>query len=322
VLACALALGAAACGGGGDDEKTSADVPADAIALVGDQPVPKAEFTSLIDRAEDSYKAQKQAFPKVGSPEYQDLKTRAVQFLVQRYEYREEADSLGLSVTDDEITKRLDQIKKQSYGGSEEKFQADLKKLGLTEEEAREEIEDRIIQEKIYKKVTGNLSVSDEEITQFYETNQAQFTQPRKVRHILVKQKALADKLYTQLKNGASFAALAKKYSQDTGSAKKGGELTIQKGQTVAPFDKVAFELDKGEISKPVKTQFGWHIIQALAPVKTTPLDDVKNTIKQQLLTQKQKSAMDTWLKELQRKYSSSVVYAVGYQPTQQASSQ
>ena len=75
------------------------------------------------------------------------------------------------------------------------------------------------------------------------------------MRHILVKTKAKADDLYTQLKAGADFAALAKKFSEDTGSKANGGKLTITKGQTVAPFDKTAFQLKKDEISEPVKTR-------------------------------------------------------------------
>jgi foldase protein PrsA len=313
-FACALAVGLAGCGGG-SDTKTAEDVPVDAIALVGDQEVPKAEYDALLDRAKQSYKAQKRPFPKVGSPEYNDLKVRAVQFLVQRYEFRSEAENLGVKVTDEEVTKRLDQLKKTNFGGSDEKLQAELKKLGLTEEQAREEIQDKLLQEKIFKKVTGSIKVPEAEIEAYYKDNEEQFTKPREVRHILVKSKQKADELYKELKGGASFAALAKKFSQDTASAKEGGKLTVSKGQTVAPFDKIAFSIDEGEISKPVKTQFGWHIIEALAPIEVTKLTEAKPTIEQQLKQQKQGAAMQTWLKQTQAKYAKDVVYAAGYKP-------
>jgi parvulin-like peptidyl-prolyl isomerase len=324
VLLAACALGVSACGG--DEGSTSPqDVPTDAIALVGEQEVPKAEFTALMERAEKGYKAQKREFPKVGSPEYQDLKSRAIEYLVQRYQYRVEAEALGIEVTDEEITKRIDEIKKESFGGSDAKFTKELEKLGLTEEEAREEIRDRLIQEKIYDEITGDVKVTDQQIETYYQSNEAQFTQPRQVRHILVKKKALADRLRTQLENGASFAVLAREHSTDEGSAKQGGKLTVTKGQTVPEFDKLAFELDEGEISQPVKTQFGWHIIEAREPVKVTPLDEAKPTIRTQLVDEKKKTAMESWVAETKRKYSGEIVYAVGYKPTtaaQQSASQ
>jgi foldase protein PrsA len=321
---CVLALGASACGSD-ESSQSPQDVPTDAIALVSDQEVPKAEFTALMERAEKGYKAQKREFPKVGSPEYQDLKSRAIQYLVQRYQYRVEAEALGVEVTDEEITKRIDQIKKESFGGSDAKFTKELEKLGLTEDEAREEIRDRLIQERIYEEITGDVKVTDEQITKYYESNEGQFTQPRQVRHILVKQKALAERLRAQLENGASFAALARKHSTDEGSAKQGGKLTVTKGQTVPEFDKLAFGLDEAQISQPVKTQFGWHIVEALEPVKVTPLEDAKPTIRTQLVDQRKKAAMESWVAETERKYSGEIVYAVGYKPTataQQSSSQ
>src|SRR5215211_5409706 len=95
---CALALGVAACGG--EDEKTPADVPPDAIALIGDDEIAKKDFDELITRAEQSYEQQKRPFPKPGTPEYDQLKDRAVSFLVQQYEFRKEADEMGIEVTD------------------------------------------------------------------------------------------------------------------------------------------------------------------------------------------------------------------------------
>jgi len=96
----------------------------------------------------------------------------------------------------------------------------------------------------------------------------------------------------------------------------------VSKGQTVAPFDKIAFSIDEGEISKPVKTQFGWHIIEALAPIEVTKLAEAKPTIEQQLKQQKQSAAMQTWLKQTQAKYAKDVVYAVGYKPPATATTQ
>ena len=140
------------------------------------------------------------------------------------------------------------------------------------------------------------------------------------MRHILVQKKALADRLYAQLKAGANFAALAKKYSKDPGSAANGGKLTISKGQTVPAFDKTAFALKKGQLSPPIHTQYGYHIIQALSDIKPsqkTPFDTVKASIKQQLEQQKKTDVVTKW-DENTRKYfcgDTRIKYQVGYQP-------
>jgi foldase protein PrsA len=316
IAVCVLALG----GCGGADEKTAEDVPGDAIALLGETKIPRSDFDELLKRAEATYKAQKRDFPKVGSPEYQDLKTRAVAFLVQRYEFRAEAGEMGIAVSDEEVDKKLEELKKELFNGDEKKFQAALKKEALTEEQAREEIRDRIFQEKIYKAVTKDVKVTDEETKDYYEKNKTRFTQPasREVRHIVVKTKAKADELYGELQNGASFAALAKQFSTDDSTSSQGGKLPITKGATAPSFDKTAFALDKGELSKPVKSQYGWHIIEALSPVKpekVTPLADVEDSIRQQLDQQQKNEAMEKWVKDVEKKYKGEIVYAAGFAP-------
>lgn len=91
------------------------------------------------------------------------------------------------------------------------------------------------------------------------------------VRHILIatKSKALAVKLAKELQanHGATFAALARKYSTDTGSGQQGGDLgVVTKGMTVPPFEKAVFSLKVDQISDPVQSQYGWHIIEVLGP--------------------------------------------------------
>ena len=113
------------------------------------------------------------------------------------------------------------------------------------EPQVREDVRASVVQNKLYTKVTADVTVEDSDIDDYYKKNKEQYVQPesRDVRHILVKKKALADDLYQQLKSGANFAALAKKYSQDPGSKASGGKLTISKGRQVPEFDKAAFAL-------------------------------------------------------------------------------
>ena len=320
LLLCALvAVGLAGCGG--DEE-----VPADAVAVVDGQQIARSDYEALLSQAKKSYKNQKREFPAAGSQEFQTLRNQAVQFLVQREQFEQEASDMDVDVTDKQIDARLEQIQKQYFGGDKKKYEKQLKEQGLSEKQVRNDIRAQIISEKIFEQVTKDVKVTDADIAAYYEKNKAQYSQPesRDVRHILVKTKKQADELYTQLQGGADFAALAKKYSEDTGSKANGGKLTISQGQTVAPFDKVAFELKKNEISKPVKTEFGYHIIEPLSDekaAKVTPLKDVKESIRQQLGQTKKNEAMTKWVDELKKDYKDKVSYAAGFSPPPDAKS-
>ena len=315
-LLSALALMAAGCGGGG-----SKAVPGDAVAVVGSQTITKAQFNFLLDGAKRTYAARKSPFPKIGTTQYKSLQDQAVQYLVQESELEQKAKDLGVTVSDKDVTARLAQIKQQYFGGSEAKYQAQLKTQGLTETQIKSDLRAQILSEKVYNKVTSDVKVSDKDIQAYYLAHKSDYSQAasRDVRHILVNNKKLADQLESQLKNGADFGKLAKKYSKDPGSAANGGKLTVSKGQTVPEFDKEAFLLKLNEISPPIHTQYGWHIIQALSavkPAKQTPLKDVKDSIKQQLLQTKKTDAMNKWVDAMKKDFSKKVRYQAGYEPT------
>jgi parvulin-like peptidyl-prolyl isomerase len=319
IAALVVALIAAGCGGG------STKVPADAVAVVGKQTIARSAFDGLIAQAKRSYKAQKRVFPKAGTQEYRALQTQAVQFLVQRQEFAEKATGLGVAVGDKQVEDRLNQIKKQYFGGNEKRYQQQLKAQGLTDPEVHEDIRAQLVSEGIFNKVTKDVKVSDKQIQDYYNAHKSQYGQPqsRDVRHILVKSQKLAQKLSTHLRadKGSDFAQLAKKYSQDPGSKNQGGKLTISKGQTVPQFDQQAFALATNAISAPVKTQFGYHIIQPLSdvrPAKTTPLKDVKSSISQQLLQTRKNDAMTKWVADTKKSYcsGSQLRYAVGFTPS------
>ena len=127
-------------------------------------------------------------------------------------------------------------------------------------------------------KLQQSVEPSDAELKRAYENNKDKFRTPErvKVRHILLKttdktpaedakMKAKAEDLLKQIKGGADFAELARKNSEDPGSAVKGGDLGwIVRGQTVPPFENAAFSLKPNEISNVIQTQYGYHIIQVL----------------------------------------------------------
>jgi len=308
----------AGCGGGGG----SADLESEDAAVVGSTHIDKAAIAGLMNQAQRGYKAQGRPFPKTGTAEYTQIRNQAVTLLVQQAEREAEADDMGVKVADKDIDKRLDQIKKQYFAGSQTKYEQQLKKQGLTDAQVRRDIRAQLISEGVFKKVTSDVKVSDSEIHDYYLQHPQLYAQPqsRDVRHILVDKKALADKIHSELENGGDFAKLAKKYSKDPGSKTQGGKLTVSKGQTVPPFDKAAFALKTNELSDPIKTQYGWHIIQPLSnvkPRKTTPEKQVKDSIRQQLSQQRKNTAMTKWVNDLTKSYckGDKVKYQVGYKP-------
>jgi parvulin-like peptidyl-prolyl isomerase len=305
----------AGCGGGSSSGLDSSDV-----AVVGSTHITKAQFDALMAQAKNSFKSQNRPFPKAGTQDFQTLKNQAVTLLVQQAEREEKAKDLGVDISDKQIDARLTQIKKQYFQGSEAKYKAQLKKQGLTDEQVRRDIKAQLVSEEVFKKVTKNVKVSNADVHDYYVQHPQLYAQPqsRDVRHILVKTKKQADSIEAQLKAGGSFAALAKKYSQDPGSKSTGGKLTVSRGQTVPAFDAKSFTLKTNEISAPVHTQYGWHIIQALGPVKpakTTPEKQVSDSIKQQLVQTKKNEQMTNWVNGLEKDFKGKVKYATGFTP-------
>jgi foldase protein PrsA len=321
VLALVLIVGVAAgCGGSG-----KVSVPSDSVATVGSDHITKSQFALLMDGTKRAYVARKTPFPKPGTSQYKALQDQTMKYLVQQSELEQKAETLGITVTDKDVQARIKQIKQQYFAGNNAKYQQQLKAQGLTEALLALNLHGQILSEKIYNKVTGDVKVNDADIKKYYDAHKSTYAQAasRDVRHILVNNKKLADSIEAQLKSGGDFAALAKKYSKDPGSAAQGGKLTISKGQTVAPFDKVAFSLKKNELSAPVHTTYGWHIIQALSDVKPAtqqPLKDVKASISSQLLQTKKTDVINKWVDDVNKEYAKKIGYRTGYVPLSTAS--
>ena len=159
------------------------------------------------------------------------------------------------------------------------------------------------------REVVKNLEITDDEAKKFFDENPKLFTQPERVRasHILVSDDVILKKVQEELKAGKSFDVLAKEFSIDPGSAANGGDLgEFPKGVMVPEFEKTAFELkNPGDISEPVKSQFGWHIIKLgeHIPESVMPFEQVKTHIEHELKEQKTQEILQKKSKELEEKF-------------------
>jgi parvulin-like peptidyl-prolyl isomerase len=348
------ALGAAGCGGGGGGSSNSSSsggggssngVPTGSVATVAGKTISRAALDDLMKSAQPQYKDRTgQDFPKPGTAEYQALQQQAAVYLVTHEEYAQDAAKRGIAITQAQVTKALGDLIKKNFSGDRKKFDAYLKSEGYTLQQFDTSIREELLEKALAADVTRGVKVSDAEVKAYYDKNKGSspYTTPaqRRVRHILValnkdgkgvsdsgvkdttvdfpKSKALADSLYARLRKGADFAALAKQYSQDPGSKDKGGEYTDVKGTFVKPFEDSAFSLDTHELSKPVKSEFGYHLIEALAPTKpgkTQTLAQATKAIRKTLLDQKRNSALQAWSNQLATTYKGKVKYAAGFEP-------
>ncbi|MBI4847801.1 MAG: peptidylprolyl isomerase [Nitrospirae bacterium] len=246
-------------------EKSGVDV----IAEVDKTPITKDEFLKEMGRIPDWAKEQFKG--KEGKDKFLDE-------LVKRELIYQDAKKMGL----DKDKEYLDKIK-------------EFEKMTLVALILKKEVEDKS-------------KVDDTDVKGFYDKNADKFTigTTIKASHILVDTEDLAKKTFARIKKGERFADLAKSLSKDTGSAQKGGDLGyFAHGQMVPEFEQAVLKLKPGEVSEPVKTRFGYHIIQ-LTDIKkgeTASFEQSKESIQKQLLAEKKRELFEKYIEGLKNKY-------------------
>jgi peptidyl-prolyl cis-trans isomerase C len=184
----------------------------------------------------------------------------------------------------------------RSNSASPEAFEARVKATGMTLAQLRDKmLEEQLCRSIRLREITNGIVITDVEIKKFYQDNPDKFQMPERVRaaHILVstqdpvsrqnltpdkkKEKLkLAGELKARAEKGEDFAALAKQYSDDPGSKNKGGEYTFRRGQMVPEFEAAAFSMKVNQISDPVETQYGYHVIKLLEKLPASKVDYAK----------------------------------------------
>ena len=303
-------------------------VPKGAIVKVGDGKVTKAQFDRLLNESKKQSATYGVAFPGENTSQYKSFKAQAVRYLVQSELIRQQAGKMGVKITKAQLDAYINKIVK-AYGGIA-KVNQTLTSQGMTMADLRDQEETTMLGNAVVKKVAARTPVTDAQVLAYFNANKAQFavTASRVTRHVLVKTQSLALKVRALLvadPSDANWKKVAAKYSIDTGSKKSGGSLgAITKGQMVAQFEKAAFSLKLNQISQPVKSQFGYHIIEVtkITAAKSAKFADVKSKVKQTLQNQLQSKTWASWLNNIQKK--TKIIYAKGYDPvelTKEASS-
>lgn len=194
---------------------------------------------------------------------------------------------------------------------AQELLYSEAKENKLEEEaaflEVLAEMEKSLLIQYAANQLMTSVTADDAEVKAFFDDNQAMFKQAAtaSASHILVEDKDTADKVLAEIKDGLSFADAASKYSTCP-SKEQGGSLgEFEKGRMVPEFEEVVFNMKPGEISDPVKSQFGYHVIEldSINDPDEVNFDDVKDQVKQQCLMTKQNEAYAAKQEELKGKY-------------------
>ncbi len=255
--ATALALSLAACANGGGN-----------VASVNGTNISRAD----LDRRLESSPTAKQALTQM-----------VQQDLLDQY-----ARNNKIDVSQAEVDKRENELKAKYPAGQ---FDQIVKQQGFTEQDVQNILRGQIILEKA---IAPQVHVTEADIKAYFDKNHASFDKPAQVRarHILVTNEATARQVLAKVKAGGNWDALAKQYSTDPASKDKGGELGFfGRGQMVPAFEQAAFGAKVGQTVGPVKSPFGFHIIQVeeKKPATKATLASAHDQIKQ-LLTQQQQS--------------------------------
>jgi peptidyl-prolyl cis-trans isomerase C len=220
-----------------------------------------------------------------------------------------------ITISDDEVKAEIAKLKKQFP--TEEAFEAQLKAAGQTPEKLDAALRTMLQQQKWMQSQIKDIDqVADDDAKKFYDANAEEFKKPDTVKasHILFmvdkdasdevveQKKEAAEKAAARAKKGEDFGKLAKELSEEPGAKESSGDLGFfAKDSMVPEFAEVAFSEKPGEISAPVRTQFGWHVIKVTdkKPAGVTPFEEVKDQIIAYLKSTKQREAVQGVLKKL-----------------------
>lgn len=293
-------------------QKTPEAIQKTTLAKVGSTKITKADLDNIIKQYMDQYAQQYgEDFESNATikDQIKELKTQGLDILIDEEILIQKAKELKLTPEKAELDKQIEEIitkDKETYGG-DEGFTSALEASGLTEESYKKYNERRIITQAVIDNMTKDITVSDEELQKYYDENPSEFTGAN-ISHILIADETKAKEIRERAANGEDFAALAKEASEDTGSKEKGGDLGFtmyNTTQLVPEFVAGMKVLKEGEISQPVKSDYGYHIIKATG-VKVTSFDESKDATKDTLLKEQKSKIYDEnlekWNKELKVK--------------------
>lgn len=276
VLAVLVAMAVAGAGGymlGDRSGQQKAELAAQPVATVNGEKITKA---TVYDRLAGQHGSQ------------------VVDQLINEALVNQAAKAAGVSVTSAEVQAEINKIRDRL--GGEDKMKQAMAQYGITMEQLRQDQDNRL---KLTKILSKDLKLDDATLKAFFDENIAMFDKREvNTRHILSASEEEAKAIKADLDKGTDFATLAKAKSIDPSAQQNGGDLGFHKPGDMDPqYDAVAFKTEKGKISEPFQTQFGWHVLQVVDIKGTAPVfENVKNEVREAALQEQVQEQIQPWL--------------------------
>ena len=250
--------------------------------------------------------------------EYNSLRDQVLEFLIRGNWIEQETSKQNVKVSNKEVQRQIDAAVKQAFQDPKQ-FQQFLVRSGLTQADVFYQQRNQLLQQKLTEKVTKSSNkVTDAQIQAYYDKNKSKFATPerRDIRIVLTKQKARAEQAKRALQSGQSWKSVAKRYSIDQASKSQGGVLSgVAKGQQEKALDTAIFNAKKGKLTGPVKTQFGYYVLDVtdITPAKQQSFAQSKASIQQILQSDGQRKALDKFGKDYRKRWRAETTCRKGF---------
>jgi foldase protein PrsA len=250
--------------------------------------------------------------------EYNTLRDQVLEFLIRGNWIEQETDKQKVAVSDKDVQKQIDAAVKQAFQKPGD-FQTFLQRSGLTQADVFYQQRNQLLQQKLTAKVTkAQGKISDAQIAAYFNKNKAKFSTPerRDLRIVLTKTKPKAAQAKRALQSGQSWKSVTKKFSIDQASKAQGGLLSgVAKGQQEKALDDAIFNAQKGKLVGPVKTQFGYYVLEVskVTAAKQQSLAQSKASIQQILTSDNQRKALDKFGKDYRKRWKAETSCRKGF---------
>jgi peptidyl-prolyl cis-trans isomerase C len=322
----------------GSDPNVSAETEANDIAVtVNGVDIAESKIERLIKPQLERIAKQAAQLPPAFAEQYREqLRREILEQLIREQLLEEKVMEANIVVTEEEVSSKITEIASvQRPPLSLEDFKKKIEEYGLTFDDVKEDVRRGLSRDRFMAgQWAGKIDVTADDAKKYYDEYPKQFETPEQVRasHILIEPnyadpnadpneakaeaRAKIEEMLKQINEGSDFAELAKANSACL-SAEGGGDLGFfPRGRTTQSFEKVAFELEVGQLSDVVETEYGYHIIKVAdhKDAGVVPFEQAKDDITEQLTEQKKQEFVNEYVESLKAK--ATIVYPPGKEPS------